>query len=313
MSKSELSNMDFNALKLLKILGEEKNTKRAAKRLFITQSGVSKALKKLREQINDPLFVREGNHLIATEKCELMLTKLPALINTLDELYNRTNVFDPAQYTGSISIDINAALSRPLMSILFKRLNKEAPNATIILHNWTSDSESKIKQGSVDIGVNFYPLDISKEIIQKNAARSKVLLCCHRSNPLLTIDRPSAYELTRYPFVLTQMPDFNRQQNQLLKVLSGSGHSPHVMVRTDKIDVSIDTTRQIPSLLVINELAKGALTEDLQLIDISHIKGVDTKSIGVLSSYKSIETPYHRWLSQITIECVQQCLASLTL
>lgn len=313
MTNNKLDNSDFNTLKILKILGEERNTKRAADRLFITQSGVSKALKKIREQVNDPLFVREGNHLIATEKCEQMLAKLPALIDTLDELYNRTNLFDPAQYTGNISVHINAALSRPLMSILFKRLNQEAPNATIILQNWTSDSESKIKLGSVDIGVNFYPLDISKEIIQKKIASSKILLCCHKSNPLHTIENPSASELTRYPFVLTQMPDFNRQQNQLIKVLADNGHPPHVVVRSDKIDVSIDTTRQIPSLLVINEMAKGALTEDLQLIDISHIKGIDTKSIGLLSSYKYIETPYHRWLSQITIECVQQCLASLTL
>ncbi|MGR5457471.1 LysR family transcriptional regulator, partial [Vibrio alfacsensis] len=36
--------LDFNSLKLLKILGEEKNTKRAGERLFISQPAVSKSL-----------------------------------------------------------------------------------------------------------------------------------------------------------------------------------------------------------------------------------------------------------------------------
>lgn len=306
MTNNELENIDFNSLKLLKILGEERSTKRASERLYLTQSGVSKSLKKLRAQVNDPLFIREGNFLIPTEKCDRLLAKLPALMEALDELYNKSNTFIPSEHTGDITIHINAALSRPLMSLLFTKLNEAAQKATITLHSWTTDSEYKLKQGIVDLGINFYPLDVSKEITQTQIANPKYFLCCHESLPLLSNPKPSINDITQYPFVLTQMPDFNREQNLLLNAFSEADRVPRVIVRSDKIDVCIDTTRQIPSLLIINEMTKPALTDDLRIIDISHIDEIHPSPVGILRSYRTVESPYYQWLNQIVIDCIKQ-------
>ncbi|MCK6263505.1 LysR family transcriptional regulator [Vibrio sp. ZSDE26] len=308
MTDSELEGIDFNSLKLLKILGEELNTKRAAERLYITQSGVSKALKKLRIQVNDPLFVREGNKLLTTDKCLRLMQKIPDIMESLDQLYNRNDTFDPSTYNGNITVHINAAIARPLMSHLFSRLYSEAPNATIILHSWTPDSEADLKQGIVDLGVNYYPLELSKEIIQTQIANPKLFLCCHISNPLLTKEDVTLQEITNYPFVLTQMPDFNRQQNQLIKFIRESGYQPKVAVRSDKIDVCLDTTRQIPSFYIMNELATHSLTKDLQLIDISHIEGIVPNPVGLFCSYRTADTPYQKWLNKRVEQCVQQLL-----
>lgn len=59
MDDNLLRKLDFNSLKLLKILGEERNTKRAAERMFLSQPAVSKQLKKLREEFADELFIRK--------------------------------------------------------------------------------------------------------------------------------------------------------------------------------------------------------------------------------------------------------------
>lgn len=54
----KLAKIDLNLLLTLHLLLEEKSVTRAAQRLCLSQSAVSKNLAKLREQFNDPLFSR---------------------------------------------------------------------------------------------------------------------------------------------------------------------------------------------------------------------------------------------------------------
>lgn len=50
---------DLNLLPVLLVMMEERNVTRAAERLGITQPALSNALNRLRETLNDPLFIRE--------------------------------------------------------------------------------------------------------------------------------------------------------------------------------------------------------------------------------------------------------------
>ena len=56
MDKS-LAKIDLNLLKALHVLLEERSVTRAAGRLFITQSAMSKSLRRLRTLVGDPLFL----------------------------------------------------------------------------------------------------------------------------------------------------------------------------------------------------------------------------------------------------------------
>lgn len=56
-NKKPLHNLDLNLLKIFRVVSEEKKTVAAAKRLNITQPAVSRAMARLREHFNDPLFV----------------------------------------------------------------------------------------------------------------------------------------------------------------------------------------------------------------------------------------------------------------
>ncbi len=83
-----MQNKDLNLLKLLVILNEERQTILAAKRMNLSQPTISIMLKKLRDQFDDPLFIRDKNNLTPTIKCENILATLPALLTQLDKLYS---------------------------------------------------------------------------------------------------------------------------------------------------------------------------------------------------------------------------------
>ena len=64
MNLAHFRRVDLNLLVVFGALMAEPSTTRAADRLFVTQSAVSHALKRLRALFDDPLFVRLGPGLV---------------------------------------------------------------------------------------------------------------------------------------------------------------------------------------------------------------------------------------------------------
>lgn len=59
---------DLNLLVALRVLIEESSVSKAATRLNLSQSAMSRVLGRLRDLLGDPLFTRQGQHLIPTQK-----------------------------------------------------------------------------------------------------------------------------------------------------------------------------------------------------------------------------------------------------
>ncbi|EMB48199.1 transcriptional regulator [Vibrio mimicus CAIM 602] len=55
--------LDFNLLRTLIVLADKQNLKKAGMALGLTESAVSKQMAKLRDQLNDDLFVRMSGKL----------------------------------------------------------------------------------------------------------------------------------------------------------------------------------------------------------------------------------------------------------
>jgi DNA-binding transcriptional LysR family regulator len=58
MRLTQLRQTDLNLLVVFAVFAEERNVSRAAKRLWLSQPAVSRALQRLRDTFQDDLFVR---------------------------------------------------------------------------------------------------------------------------------------------------------------------------------------------------------------------------------------------------------------
>jgi len=67
---SDIRNLDFNLLKTLDALLDERSVTRAAQRLALTQPAVSGMLTRLRESFDDPLFVRAQRGIVPTLRAQ---------------------------------------------------------------------------------------------------------------------------------------------------------------------------------------------------------------------------------------------------
>src|SRR3979411_860879 len=96
MREVHLRNLDLNLLVLLDALLEERHITRAAKRSFLSQPAMSRALERLREMFGDPLLVRSGRAYERTTRGELVLRELESLMPRLEAMVRGVE-FDPAR------------------------------------------------------------------------------------------------------------------------------------------------------------------------------------------------------------------------
>src|SRR5438477_9948210 len=78
-----LRNVDLNLLLALHALLEDRHVTRAAKRCFLSQPAMSRALDRLRETLRDPLLVRTGRAYERTVRGERVLRELESIMGRL--------------------------------------------------------------------------------------------------------------------------------------------------------------------------------------------------------------------------------------
>ncbi len=96
MRDVHLRNLDLNLIYPLHALLEECHVTRAAKRSFLSQSAMSRALERLRDMFGDPLLVRNGRGYERTVRGERVLRELESLMPRLEDMV-RGEKFDPAR------------------------------------------------------------------------------------------------------------------------------------------------------------------------------------------------------------------------
>jgi DNA-binding transcriptional LysR family regulator len=130
MSKFDHLDLDGRLLQLLMVVVETGSVTRAAERLGVTQSAVSHLLDKLRAITNDPLFVKSGRGIVATERAEKLAAQARELLSTLQG-FAQSDQFDPALWNTTITIAANDFQRDLLLPALMTRLRTRAPGLAL--------------------------------------------------------------------------------------------------------------------------------------------------------------------------------------
>src|SRR6201993_3773320 len=96
MRHTHLRHVDLNLLLALHALLEERHVTRAAKRCFLSQPAMSRALDRLREVFGDPLLVRTGRAYERTPRGERVLRELESIMGRLGAMVQGEE-FSPAR------------------------------------------------------------------------------------------------------------------------------------------------------------------------------------------------------------------------
>ncbi|QIA62080.1 LysR family transcriptional regulator [Vibrio astriarenae] len=129
MELEEVYRRDLNLLVALRVLIEESSVSKAAERLNLSQSAMSRVLGRLRDLLGDPLFTRQGQRLIPTQKALEIDHLLGEPLESLRQLLSPRE-FDPAKCTQTFTIATTDYAMQTILPFALPRIYQEAPQVS---------------------------------------------------------------------------------------------------------------------------------------------------------------------------------------
>ncbi|MDE1465704.1 LysR family transcriptional regulator [Spartinivicinus poritis] len=165
-SMKPLHEINLNLLVCLHALYEERNVTRAAHRLNMTQSNVSKSLSQLRRIMHDHLLYREDNTLKLTPLSIAIRDKVAFIVQNAQDVFSaglRGSSLAKQRFTLAAS-DVSV---RYVFPKLMPRFIEEAPDALISLSPWHEYNPESLVQGKVDLALCVFEEETNGLICEK--------------------------------------------------------------------------------------------------------------------------------------------------
>jgi DNA-binding transcriptional LysR family regulator len=153
MRPTHLRQVDLNLLLALHALLEERHVTRAAKRCFLSQSAMSRALERLREMFGDALLIRTGRAYERTIRGDSLLRELQSLLPRLESMV-RGEEFDPARSQERFRLAVRHHASITLIPPLIRRIRTEAPDVRLEVAQWEEQAYEAVIAGSLDAALS---------------------------------------------------------------------------------------------------------------------------------------------------------------
>ncbi len=153
MAMTDIRKLDLNLLKAFDALLDERSVTQAAARLSLTQPAVSGMLTRLRENFDDPLFVRTSRGIVPTQRALALAPTLKRVLGDIQVMLQPTS-FDPATATLRWSV---AATDYALQAVLLpflRQLRQLAPGIQVVAHPVEDASVySQLERGELDLAL----------------------------------------------------------------------------------------------------------------------------------------------------------------
>ena len=126
-----INTLDLNLLLVLDALQRTHSVTLAGEQLCISQSGVSNALRRLRDAFGDELFVRTDSGMMATPLAESMAEPIQAALQQIRQTIENRGCFDAANSTRHFRLALSDVGQMSLLPSLLSYFDKYAPNITL--------------------------------------------------------------------------------------------------------------------------------------------------------------------------------------
>lgn len=152
--------LDFAALRVLKLVHDQRSFTGVAAHLGVNQSAISYTIDKLRRAFDDPLFYRQGGRVIPTERCVQLAEQAGGLLERFEQMAAPEH-FDPLTADETVTLACNYYERQLLLPRIIRGLRAEAPGLRLKLVQATHQGPDLVKTGQADLLMGPIVPDIS--------------------------------------------------------------------------------------------------------------------------------------------------------
>jgi DNA-binding transcriptional LysR family regulator len=206
-----MSKIDLNLFVVFNAIYSQQNLTRAAEVLHVSQPAVSNALARLRERLDDPLFVRGPGGMQPTPLARQLIGPVKQALETLDDCVKSRSAFEPLHAQQTVRLHITEQAELMLLPRLSQRVREQAPGIKLeILSQDRRDVPLALAAGNLQLAVDA-PLLSNTELLSQPLLQDDYVCVMREGHPL------AGKELTMAAFL-------NTPHIHISSRLKGSGH-----------------------------------------------------------------------------------------
>src|SRR3982750_4615006 len=142
---------DLNLLATLDVLLAAGSVARAAERLRLSPSAMSRALARLRKTTGDPLLVRAGRGLVPTPRALELRAQVSQLVHDATAVLRPAEQLDLSQLVRTFTIRTREGFVENFGPDLIARVSAEAPGVRLCFVQKPNKDSTPLREGIVDL------------------------------------------------------------------------------------------------------------------------------------------------------------------
>jgi DNA-binding transcriptional LysR family regulator len=146
-----MSHPDLNLLVTLDVLLTEGSVARAARRLRLSPSAMSRALARLREATGDPLLVRAGRSLVPTPRALELRERVGQLVEDAEAVLRPATTLDLTRLVRTFTLRNRDGFVENFGPDLIARVGGQAPGVRLRFVPKLDKDSTSLRDGSVDL------------------------------------------------------------------------------------------------------------------------------------------------------------------
>jgi DNA-binding transcriptional LysR family regulator len=179
-----MSTPDLNLLVTLNVLLEEGSVARAAQRLRLSPSAMSRALARLRDTTGDPLLVRAGRGLVPTPRALELRERVGALVLEAEAMLRPEQALDLEQLKRTFTLRTSDGFVENFGPALIARIRQEAPSVRLNFLQKLNQDSTLLRDGTVDLETGVIGESTSPEVRTRMLFRDRLIGVVRQGHPL---------------------------------------------------------------------------------------------------------------------------------
>jgi DNA-binding transcriptional LysR family regulator len=170
-----MSTPDLNLLVALDVLLAEGSVARAAQRLRLSPSAMSRTLARLRETVGDPLLVRAGRGLVPTPRALELRERVSVLVQDARVILRPAETLDLQRLVRTFTLRTREGFVETFGPALVARVGTEAPGVRLCFVQKPNKESASLRDGSIDLETGVVAQTTGPEVRAKALFRDRLI------------------------------------------------------------------------------------------------------------------------------------------
>lgn len=166
---------DLNLLLTLDVLLAEGSVVRAAKRLRLSPSAMSRALARLREAMGDPLLVRAGRSLVLTPRALGLRERVRHLVEDAEAVLRPDEIVDPGKLVRTFTLRTSDGFVENFGPQLLARIAQESPGVRLNFLQKPDKDSAPLREGRIDLETGVIEGSLGPEVRSQALFRDRLI------------------------------------------------------------------------------------------------------------------------------------------